>query len=124
MRVHRAIEFLTILATLAACSSPGASANAQPEAAAPAPVASEPAPAPAPVVAVNLHWDSAPLDRAYRRARSALEARHKNEVEHPRSGESVSLRVQRHDEESKVLELRYSRGKEAHARTLPPDERP
>ena len=125
MRVDRSVQFLTILATLAACSSPGASSNAQPDAAPPAaaPVVAAPAPEPAPAVDINLRWDSGPLDLAYQRERKDMDARHSREVASPRSGESSNQRDQRHQTESKGLELRYTRGKTAHARTMPPAER-
>ena len=125
MRVDRSVQFLTILATLAACSSPGASSNAQPDAAPPAaaPVVAAPAPDPAPVVAVSPQWDSGPLDLAYQRERKDMDARHSREVASPRSGESSNQRDQRHQTESKALELRYTRGKTAHSRTMPPAER-
>jgi hypothetical protein len=123
MRVHRSIQILTILTTITACSSPGEAATAQPAA---APAAAEPAPpaAPAPVtVAINARWDSGPLDRAYRSERADLDARHARETARPSAGESVKLRVQRQENEKQSLELRYTRGKGAHARTLPPAER-
>ena len=125
MRLHRSMVFLTIVTTLAACSSPGASANAQPDAAPPAaaPVAAAPAPDPAPIVDANVRWDSGPLDLAYRRERSDMDARHTREIAAPRSDETSNQRVQRHATESKTLELRYSRGKASHARTMPPAER-
>ncbi|MFI5246880.1 MAG: hypothetical protein ACHQQR_16730, partial [Gemmatimonadales bacterium] len=122
MRLHRSMVFLTIATTLAACSSPGASANAQPDAAPPAaaPVAAAPAPDPGPAVAINVRWDSGPLDLAYRRERSDMDARHVREVAAPRSGETSIQLGARHAAESKTLELRYSRGKSSHARTMPP----
>jgi len=129
MRVDRSVQFLTILATLAACSSPGASSNAQPDAAPPAappaaaPVVAAPAPEPAPVADINQRWDSGPLDFAYQRERKDMDARHSREVASPRSGESSNQRDQRHQTESKGLELRYTRGKTAHSRTMPPAER-
>ena len=125
MRIHRTIQFLTIVATFTACSSPANSAAAAvPDA---APAADVPAPAPAPVaqagVAVNLRWDSAPLDADYRRQRADLDALHVRERAAPRAGETTIQINTRQASESKALELRYTQGKTAHARTLPPDER-
>jgi hypothetical protein len=122
MRIDRSVQFLTILATLAACSSPGASSNAQPDAAPPAaaPVVAAPVPDPAPVVAVSPQWDSGPLDLAYQRERKTMDERHSREVASPRAGESSNQRDNRHQTETKALELRYTRGKVAHARTMPP----
>jgi hypothetical protein len=128
MRVHRSIQILTILTTITAitaCSSPGEAATAQPDA---APAAAEPAPpvaaAPSPVtVAINARWDSGPLDRAYQSERNDLNARHAREIARPSAGETVKVRVQRQANENQALELRYTQGKNSHARTLPPAER-
>jgi hypothetical protein len=120
MRVHRSIQVLTILATITACSSPGEAATAQPDA---TPVAAEPAPPAPPTVAVNLRWDSAPLDRAYQSERADLDARHARETARPSAGESVKIRVQRQTNENQALERRYTQGKDSHARSLPPAER-
>ena len=125
MRVHRSIQILTMLTTITACSSPGEAATAQPDA---APAAAEPAPpvaaAPAPVtIAINARWDSAPLDRAYRSERVDLDARHAREIARPSAGESVKIRVERQSNENQALERRYTKGKNSHARELPPAER-
>lgn len=125
MRIDRSMQFLTILATLTACSSPGGQSDAAPAVAVATPApAPAPPPDPAPSVAVDVRWDSGPLDLAYRRERTDMDARHTREVAAPRSGESSNQRDQRHATESKALELRYSRGKASHARTMPPAERP
>ncbi len=126
MRVHRSIQILTVLTTITAitaCSSPGEAATAQPDA---APAAAEPAPpaAAAPVtVAINARWDSGPLDRAYQSERADLDARHVRETARPSAGETVKVRVQRQANENQALEVRYTKGKSSHARTLPPAER-
>ena len=133
MRIPRTMQFLTIVVTFAACSTPADSATNQPDAAPPvaaaapvsaAPVPAAPAPAPvaeaAPVVSLNVKWDSGPLDLAYHRERVELDARHNRETASPRAGESASRRKERQASEDKALELRYTRGKDAHARTLPP----
>ena len=127
MRVNRTFQFLTIVVTFAACSAPADSAATPPDA---APVAAAPAPAApatvvvqAPVVALTVHWDSAPLDLAYRREHEDMEARHTREIATPRAGESTARRRERQASENKTLELRYTRGKTEHLRTLPPAER-
>jgi hypothetical protein len=122
MRVHRSLPFLTILAAVAACSSPGESASAQPDAAAPvtaapAPVAEAPAP---PAVAINVRWDSGPLDLAYRNERRDLDAVHVRERANPRAGESSAQRTERQSKESSALEARYTQGKKDHAHGMPP----
>jgi hypothetical protein len=126
MRVRHSLQTLTILTTLAACGSPGATPDAAPVAAAPvaAPPVAEPAPAePAPALAVGVQWDSGPLDRAYRAERVDMDARHSRERTSPRANESSTERDHRQSSENKVLELRYTRGKASHARTLPAAER-
>jgi hypothetical protein len=130
MRIDRTITFLTIVATITACSTPANSAaTSTPD---PAPVAAAPAPAPAPtttvvverqpVVSVNLRWDSGPLDSDYRRERSDLDAQQARERANLRAGETIVVVNQRQASENKALELRYSRGKASHSRTLPPSE--
>jgi hypothetical protein len=123
MRINRSIPFLTLLATVAACGSPAQSATAQPDPA-PAAVAAAPEPAPvaeaAPGVAINVRWNSAPLDAAYHRERVDLDALHTRERAHPNAGESADSRSQRQATESKALEVRYARGKSDHARSMPP----
>jgi len=127
MRATRHLQFLTVVLTFAACSTPADSAAttadaAPPVAAAAAPVAA-PTAAPAPVVELSVHWDSGPLDLAYHRERVDLDARHSREVATPRADESAAHRRDRQASEDKTLELRYTRGKKAHARSLPPQER-
>jgi hypothetical protein len=125
MRINRSVKFLTILATLGACSSPGNSAAAQPDAAPPVAVA-QPAPAPVaapeapPAVSLNVRWDSGPLDRDYQRERSNLDAQHARERSAPRADETSSQRGVRQSRESKALEVRYTLGKKNHARGMPP----
>ena len=126
MRMNRTMQFLTIVATVAAYSAPADSAASPPAAAPAAAAPADPAPAaPAPVVeapvTLTVHWDSGPLDLAYRHEHEALEARHSREIASPRAGESAERRRERQEAENKALELRYSRGKAAHARTLPPE---
>jgi hypothetical protein len=70
-------------------------------------------------VAVDIHWDSAPLDRDYRAERAALDARHAREIAHPAPGETAAQRDQRHQRENQALEARYAKGKETHAKKLP-----
>jgi hypothetical protein len=124
MRIDRPILFLTILAVAAACSSTG-DAAAVPADATPAAVAAAPAPAPVvveqvPGPTVNVRWDSAPLDRDYRLQRSNLDAQHARERAHPVAGVSVDILSRRQADESKALEVRYTRGKTDHARGMPP----
>ena len=127
MRVVRSVQFLTLLATFTACSTPGAAADATPAAAAdaaPAPAAAPvaaPAADPAPGVAVNVRWDSGPLDLAYRNEHTDLLARQKVEISHPRAGESAPQRDKRQATERSALEVRYTQGKASHARSLPPE---
>jgi hypothetical protein len=125
MRIQRTMQFLTIVVTFSACNAPADSAANQPDAA--PPVAAAPAPAPVvettPVVALSATWDSGPLDLAYHREHDDMDARHKREVANPSAGESSARRGERQASETKTLELRYKRGKAAHARTLPPAER-
>ena len=127
MRVHRSVQILTILTTLVACSSGGGTANGQPDAAAAAPPVAAPVaapdPTPAPSLAVNVQWDSGPLDLAYRRERSDMDARHIKEASDRRSSESADQRGRRQATEKQALELRYTRGKASHSRTLPGSDR-
>jgi hypothetical protein len=115
------MQFLTIVVTFAACSAPADSAATPPDA---APVAAAPAPAPVvvqePVVTLNVKWDSRPIDLAYHREHDDLVARHTREMVTLRAGETAAGRRDRQDSENKTLELRYKRGKESHARVLPP----
>jgi hypothetical protein len=121
MRVNRSMQFLTILATFTACGAPAADATPAAAAeAAPVAAAPVPAPDPAPAAGVNVRWDSGPLDIAYRRERSDMDARFKVEIATPRAGESAAQRNTRQASESRALESRYTRGKADHARSLPP----
>ena len=124
MRIHRPSRLLALitifvaLATLSACGS-GSQASADTTAATAAPVVA----APAPAAAVNVTWDSGPLDLAYHNERIAIDLRHNQEIAHPRADESADKRVARQAEENKDLERRYTQGKADHKRELPPAER-
>lgn len=120
MRVDRSLKFLTVLAAITACGAPAATPDAAPPAAAaaPAPVAAAPVADPAPDVSVR--WDSRPLDLEYRREQDNLAARFKVEIATPRAGESARDRDSRQAAERKALDDRYQRGKNQHARSLPP----
>jgi hypothetical protein len=117
------MQFLTIVVAFTACSTPADSAAPPADA---APVAAAPAPAPAPVVvqepvvSLNVKWDSRPIDLAYHREHDDLVARHTREMVTLRAGETAAGRRDRQESENKTLELRYKRGKESHARVLPP----
>jgi len=128
MRAHRPIQFLSIAAVLAACSPAAGSTTGQPDAApvAAAPVAAPiaaPEPSPATGLALNVNWDSRPLDIEYRRERADLDARHAHEITVKIATESAAQRTRRQESENQVLELRYTRGKASHARSLPGQER-
>jgi hypothetical protein len=119
MRIDRSLKFLTIMVGVAACSAP---ADSAPPAAVAAPVADAPAPvaAESPTVAVNLRWDSGPLDLAYRNERRDMDERHAREIAHPPAGETVVIRDRRVASENKALEARYEQGKRDHMKSLPP----
>lgn len=128
MRVNRTMQFLTIVVISAACSKPADSSATPPDSTATtAAPAATPAAAPvveaAPSIAMSVKWDSRPLDLAYRRAHDDMEARHKREIVSPRTDETAARRDERQASETKALELRYQRGKDAHSRTLPPTDR-
>ena len=72
---------------------------------------------------ISVRWDSGPLDRDYNRVHSDMVSRHNQEIANPRSDESSDVRNQRQASERQDLELRYSRGKAAHAQSLPNSER-
>jgi len=106
MRVHRHLKTLLTIATLAsvaACAPDGRHSGS--------------------AVEVSAQWDSGPLDRAYNKEHADMVVRHNQEIANPRSDESADVRNQRQASERQDLELRYSRGKSAHAQTLPPSER-
>ena len=106
MRVHRHLKTLitlTTLASLGACAPRGRQSQSG--------------------VVVVAEWDSGPLDRDYNRAHSDMVARHNREIATPRSDESADVRNQRQASERQDLELRYTRGKSAHSKVLPPPER-
>ena len=120
MRVHRSVQILTILTTLVACSSPGGTSSGQPDS---APPAAAPAPEPTPSASISVRWDSGPLDQAYRRERTDMDARHTREIATPRANESSNQRAQRQATEKQTLDHRYEKGKASHSRTLPAPER-
>jgi hypothetical protein len=99
MRIHRSMQFLMVVATLAACTPNGG---------------------PRTGVEVSAQWDSGPLDRAYGREHDELAARHAQEISAPRDSESAYDRDHRQAAESKDLEARYSKGKADHSDTMPP----
>lgn len=121
MRTIRTTPFLVLLATAAACGTPANSATVQSDAppavveAAPVPVAEA-----VPGVAIDVRWDSGPLDRSYRRERSDLDASHARERAHPVASEPADRLSRRQAEETKALELRYTRGKKEHDERMPP----
>jgi hypothetical protein len=111
MRVHRTLEILTVLttlATLAACSSYGRGPR------------NEPGPN---YAAVDVQWNSGPLDADYHRQRGEMDTRHTQEVANPRADESSDHRLQRHTSENQDLERRYAQGKTSHADHVPPSNR-
>lgn len=106
MRVHRQMKTLITLmtvATLAACAPYGRQGGG--------------------AAVVSVSWDSGPLDRDYNRVHADMVARHSQEIANPRSDESADVRNSRHASERQDLELRYTRGRSAHANSLPPSER-
>lgn len=127
MHALRSTQLLSILATLVACSPAGGTTTGQPDAAvAAAPVAAPvaaPEAAPAPAVGISLNWDSRPLDQEYRRERANLDAQHAREISVRVGSETDVQRTRRQASENQVLEVRYTRGKTAHAKTLPRPER-
>jgi membrane-bound lytic murein transglycosylase len=107
MRVHRHMKTLitlTVFASLAGCASSGRQSDGT-------------------SVAISAQWDSGPLDRAYNREHADMVVRQNQETATPRSDESADVRNQRQASERQDLELRYARGKSAHAQTLPDSER-
>jgi hypothetical protein len=106
MHVHRHLKTLitlTTIASLAACAPYGRQTQGSAE--------------------ISVQWDSGPLDRDYNRVHSDMVSRHNQETANPRSDESSDVRNQRQASERQNLELRYSRGKSAHAQSLPPSDR-
>lgn len=106
MRVHRhliTVATLTMLLGAAACAPYGGRTSSGME--------------------VSARWDSGPLDRDYSRQHAEMVARHNQEIASPRSDESADVRNARQTAENQDLELRYARGKSAHAQSLPPSER-
>jgi hypothetical protein len=102
MRINRSMQFLIVVASLAACSPPGRHGGNG--------------------VEVSAQWDSGPLDRDYARAHSDLVAQHEREVATPIAGESAHDRDVRQAAENKDLEDRYAKGKASHATALPRPE--
>lgn len=105
MRIHRHLmtfATLTTIATVAACAPYGHRSSG---------------------VEVSASWDSGPLDRDYTRQHADMVVRQNQEIANPRSDESADVRSARQASERQDLELRYSRGKSAHAQSLPASER-
>jgi hypothetical protein len=110
MRVHRSLQILTALTTLAvltACSSMGRQGRSD----------SDPA-----YSSTTVAWDSGPLDRDYKSQRSDMDTRHAQEVANPRAGESSDQAQQRQKSENDDLDSRYAKGKAAHSQTVPPGD--
>ena len=108
MRIPRSMQALTLVtaaAALTACSSMGG--RHQPE---------------SNDTVVAAQWDSGPLDRSYQGEKTDLDARHQQEINNPRAGESQDQAKQRQSAESQDLERRYAQGKASHAQTLPPSD--
>jgi hypothetical protein len=106
MRISRPLHLITVCSTLAlftACSSNRAQHQHD-----------------ATYTSTTVEWDSGPLDRDYQHERAAMEARHRDEIDHARADESADQRQQRQDSEKRDLEDRYERGKKSHSNSLPP----
>jgi hypothetical protein len=109
MRLYRSVQILTGLATVAtlgACSSYGTHMRSQPD--------------PTYSASATVQWDSGPLDQAYGRERTEMDARHTQETASPRADESSDQRSKRQDTENQGLERRYAQGKASHSHDLPP----
>ncbi|MBI3791798.1 MAG: hypothetical protein HY275_13095 [Gemmatimonadetes bacterium] len=102
MRVTRALTYLSLAATLAACS--GQHLRTEPD-----PMHDS----------GTLTWDSGPLDRDFQKERVALDDRHRREGESPKADESRDQMIARHAMETKDLQARYDRGKALHSQSLP-----
>jgi predicted small lipoprotein YifL len=107
MRIHRSIQALTLVTTVAALTACGSMGGRhQPDDT---------------VVAVQ-QWDSGPLDRSYQGQKTDMDARHQQEIANPRAGESPDQAKQRQTAESKDLDARYAQGKASHSQTMPAAE--
>src|SRR5665213_3559253 len=69
---------------------------------------------------VSVRWDSGPLDRDYGREHADMVARHNREIANPEQGESRYNMDRRQANESRELEVRYTKGKADHADVMPP----
>jgi hypothetical protein len=106
MRIHRSMQALTLVTTVAALTACGSMGGRhQPE---------------GNDAVVAVQWDSGPLDRSYQGEKTDMDARHQQEIANPRAGESSDQAKQRQTAESQDLEHRYAQGKASHAQTLPP----
>jgi predicted small lipoprotein YifL len=104
MRIHRSIQALTLITTVAALTACGSMGGRH-------------QPTDNSVVAVQ--WDSGPLDRSYQGQKTDMDARHQQEIANPRAGESSDQAKQRQTAESKDLDNRYAQGKASHAQSMP-----
>jgi hypothetical protein len=112
MRLYRSVQILTGLATVAtlgACTSYGRHTRSEPD--------------PSYSASVSVQWESGPLDQAYGRERTDMDARHTQEIASPRANESSDQRSKRQDTEKQGLERRYAQGKASHSHDLPPSDR-
>jgi hypothetical protein len=108
MRIHRSMQALTLVTTVAALTACGSMGGRhQPE---------------GNDAVVAVQWDSGPLDRSYQGERTQMDARHQQEIANPRAGESSDQAKQRQSAESQDLDKRYAQGKASHAQTLPPSD--
>src|SRR5580700_4369102 len=78
MSMHRSVQILTVLTTLAACAPMGRNGRGDQDRS-----------------SVTVQWDSGPLDRDYARQRSDMDARHTQEIANPRADESSDQRSKR-----------------------------
>ena len=107
MRIHRSIQALTLVTTVAALTACGSMGGRH---------------QPDDTVAVA-QWDSGPLDRSYQGQKTDMDTRHQQEVANPRAGESSDQAKQRQTAESKDLDDRYAQGKASHAQTMPAEQK-
>ena len=105
MRIHRSMQALTLVTTVAALTACGSMGGRhQPD---------------GNDTVVAAQWDSGPLDRAYQGERTDMDARHKQEIDNPRAGESSDQAKQRQTSESQDLDHRYAQGKASHSQSMP-----
>ena len=64
-------------------------------------------------------WNSAPLDREYKRRLTEMERRHRQEIAHARTDETAQRIEARQAAERRDLEDRYRRAREHHMNRLP-----